>query len=273
MKNTLLIFGLLWALSASGQIYIDSYRFAQVTGFDADYQAVLNRATALGYALPSAAQQILQNQLVLDLKSAGVWTKLDVLYIFANDSGADFATLNWKNPNAHQATAVNSPVFTTNVGFTGNATNQQYIDTNFNPATSGVNYTLNNAGRFVWVSAQSGTGPFDGNSTGGSNRILNANSASQSINSGNINTAIDFGQINAWRAINRVNSSDVVAFTSTTRFDRTATSTSVASLNQWVLRTATVYGLHTINFYAMGASCVSENDTFRDAISNYMASL
>lgn len=27
MKNTLLIFGLLWALGASGQIYIDSYRF------------------------------------------------------------------------------------------------------------------------------------------------------------------------------------------------------------------------------------------------------
>jgi hypothetical protein len=33
-------------------------------GFDADYQAVLNRAIALGYNLPLASQQIKQNQLV-----------------------------------------------------------------------------------------------------------------------------------------------------------------------------------------------------------------
>ena len=48
-------------------------------GFDADYQAVLNYATSQGYTLPSASQQILQNQLVLDLKSGGIWSKLDSL--------------------------------------------------------------------------------------------------------------------------------------------------------------------------------------------------
>ena len=35
MKNTLLIFGLLWALSASGQIYINSYRFPAAAGIPA----------------------------------------------------------------------------------------------------------------------------------------------------------------------------------------------------------------------------------------------
>ena len=41
-------------------------------GFDADYQAVLNYATTQGYTLPSAGQQTLQNQLVVDLKAGGI---------------------------------------------------------------------------------------------------------------------------------------------------------------------------------------------------------
>ena len=48
--------------------------------FDADYQAVLDRSTALGYTAPSAAQQTLQNTLVTDLKTAGVWTKMKAIY-------------------------------------------------------------------------------------------------------------------------------------------------------------------------------------------------
>src|SRR5262252_6152224 len=42
------------------------------------------------------------------LKSAGVWTKLDVLYLFAAaDSQA--ARVNWKNPGTYDGTATNSP--------------------------------------------------------------------------------------------------------------------------------------------------------------------
>jgi hypothetical protein len=52
-------------------------RFAQGGGgggFDADYQAVLDYATTQGYTLPSAGQQTLQNQLVVDLKDGGIWS-------------------------------------------------------------------------------------------------------------------------------------------------------------------------------------------------------
>jgi hypothetical protein len=90
--------------------------------YDSDYQAVLNYATTQGYTLPSASQQIIQNQLVIDLKAGGIWNKLDVLYIFANDGGGDFGTLNWKSPLANQATLINTPTFTTNEGFMGNGT-------------------------------------------------------------------------------------------------------------------------------------------------------
>ena len=44
---------------------------ATAGSFDADYQAVLDRSTALGYTEPSAAQQTLQNTLVTDFKNCG----------------------------------------------------------------------------------------------------------------------------------------------------------------------------------------------------------
>ena len=116
-------------------------------GFDPDYQAILDYATLQGYTLPSASQRILQNQLVVDLKAGGIWTTLDTFAVFATDGNSDFALIDWIRLS--QYTAVNSPTFTTNGGFNGNGTSS-YIDTNFNPATSGVNYTQNDASRIMW---------------------------------------------------------------------------------------------------------------------------
>jgi hypothetical protein len=109
---------------------------------DSDYQSILDRSTTLGYTLPSASQQAKQNTFVADLKAAGIWTLLDVLYVFATDGDSDFATLNWKAPTSYKITKVNTPTFTTNEGFNGNGTNQ-YLNTNFVPSTNGVNLTLN----------------------------------------------------------------------------------------------------------------------------------
>ena len=116
---------------------------------DADYQAVLDRSTALGYTAPSAAQQELQNTLITDLKTAGVWDKLDLFYIFATDGDSDFATLNWKAPSNFQATKVNSPTFTTDSGFSGDGSTA-YLDTNFVIATDVSNYSQNNASTFTY---------------------------------------------------------------------------------------------------------------------------
>jgi hypothetical protein len=117
-------------------------------GFSAEYQAVLDRATALGYTQPSPDQKAKQNKLVQSLKDAGIWDLLDVFYVFATDGDSDFATLNWKAPSANQATKVNTPTFTSNQGFTGNGTSS-YLNTNFTPSTQGVNYTTNAASFFL----------------------------------------------------------------------------------------------------------------------------
>lgn len=112
--------------------------------FDSDYQAILDYATTQGYTLPSASQQDLQNQLVVDLKDTGVWSKLDLFYVFATDGDSDFASINWKDPNNFECTEVNSPTFTTNEGFQGNSTSS-YLLTNYYPSTNASNYSLNSS--------------------------------------------------------------------------------------------------------------------------------
>jgi len=101
--------------------------------FDTDYQAVLDQASTQGYTAPSAAQQTIQNTLVEDLKTAGVWSKLDALYIMANDGSSDFGRLNWASPSTFELSEVNSPIFTSNQGFSATFTaNQSTLDTGIN---------------------------------------------------------------------------------------------------------------------------------------------
>ena len=123
-------------LSSHGIIGSSIVQFA----FDADYQAVLDYATTQGYTLPSASQQILQNQLVVDLKDGGIWSGLDLFYVFATDGDSDFATINWKDTTNFQCTKVNSPGFTTNIGFSTSVSN--YLNTNYNVLNDSTNFEL-----------------------------------------------------------------------------------------------------------------------------------
>lgn len=108
------------------------------------YRAILERARALGYTLPTPAQQTLQNNLVVWLVNKGIWPKLDLFFVLATNGSADFSRLNWINPLLYELTAVNSPAFASNQGWTGNATDS-YLDTGWIPSVNGVNYTLNDA--------------------------------------------------------------------------------------------------------------------------------
>lgn len=115
--------------------------------FDSDYQAVLDYATAQGYTLPSPAQQTLQNQLVIDLKNAGIWAKLDTFAVFATDGNANFALVDWVR--LVTMTSVNSPTYTSNLGFTTDGISS-YINTEFLPS-SGANSSTNSCSfGFLW---------------------------------------------------------------------------------------------------------------------------
>jgi hypothetical protein len=128
---------------------------SEAFGFDPDYQAVLNYASAQGYTLPSESQQILQNQLVVDLKNAGIWSKLDTFAVFATDGDSDFALIDWIRLTDY--TAVNSPTFTTNVGFQGDGTSS-YIESNYLPVTNAVNLSQN-SNSYGYIMSQYDTAP------------------------------------------------------------------------------------------------------------------
>lgn len=115
--------------------------------YDVDYQAILDHAIVQGYSLPSDEQQALQNQLLLDLKSAGIWDDLDLLYVFATDGDRNFAKINWKSPGNFTASEVDTPTFTSSHGFTGNGSSS-YLNTGWAPDPDGVNYTQDEAGIF-----------------------------------------------------------------------------------------------------------------------------
>lgn len=120
------------------------------SSYTSEYQAVLDRATALGYTLPSTATKTAQNQLIVNLKSAGIWSLLDVFYVMmANDATlGNFSLLNWVSPSSYALTATNSPTYAEG-GYTGNGSNS-YLPSSFNPSTNGVNVTLNSASYFFW---------------------------------------------------------------------------------------------------------------------------
>lgn len=120
-------------------------------GLQTEYQAILDYATSQGYTLPSLEQQALQNQLVKNLKQAGIWSELDVLYVFATDGDEDFACINWISPGDFTCTRHDNPVFTSNEGFKGDGVGA-YLDTGWAPDTHGVKYTQANAGAFTYIS-------------------------------------------------------------------------------------------------------------------------
>lgn len=239
-------------------------------GFDADYQAVLNYATSLGYTLPSAGQQVKQNQLMLDLKSGGIWSKLDTFVMFATDGSSSFALIDWKRLTTYTN---NSCTFSTNGGFTGNGSNG-FIDTNFIPDINGVNYKLNDAGRFFWADNR-GLGIFyEGNSSSQNETVNNAVSSSNRINQGTnfLNSGVPF-DFDGHHAINRTSSTNVELFANTTQYSRTANSFILPTVTQWILRRGISYGTMRFRYYAMGGNLVSQNTEFRTAINTYLTSL
>ena len=239
---------------------------------DADYYAVLDRGTTLGYTLPDATLQVKQNETVLSLKSAGIWSKLHVLYFFATNN-SNMATLNFKAPSSHQVTLVNSPTFTANQGFKGNASTS-YLNTHFNPTTGGVQYTLNNASRFIYLKTAfvtPGMYILDNSAGASVNRMNNRSDNDQKINQGTgvISSNADLSGAGL-KVINRTSSTNVELFNGNTQISRTATSTSINSGNQWVLPSgcdacASVYG--------MGASLVAENGALKTILDTYINSL
>lgn len=143
---------------------------------------------------PDATRKGLLNTLIKALKTAGVWTNLDLLYIMAAHD-AQAARLNAKAPASFAATAVSSPTFTTDRGYAGNGTSS-YLDTGLAPA-SASQYGLDSAHLGVWSRTNSNVNVVDIGAAGAASA---GQSFIQARNGGNVvgrvNNNSGTGQIN-----------------------------------------------------------------------------
>lgn len=241
--------------------------------YDVNYQEVLDRAVALGFTLPNDEEKLIQNQLMIDLKSSGAWAKADTIYVPATTSNSDFGRIDWKN-TTRLATLFNAPTFIAGKGLQGNGSSA-YIDTNFNAFTHGVNYQQNNASRYIFMDTASGTSALDGKSVAGINNMSRVSTANQRINSslGLTGGNFDFNATRGMKSIHRTSATNVELFNDTTQASRTATSATINDNNQLILRSGAAYGAHTFSFYMNGASMVAENTAIVNAVNTYLNSL
>lgn len=88
---------------------------------------------------PTDARKTVINTFITSLKTAGVWDKLDAMYVFAA-ANQQAALLNWI-ADTNNATAENSPAFTADEGIQGNGTNS--YDNTFTNCTGGYGINFN----------------------------------------------------------------------------------------------------------------------------------
>ena len=174
------------------------------------------------------------DQLISDLKSGQVhstntWTLLDDFGLLCMDT-EQAALLHVKNPT-NSCTAVNSPTFNAGDGYTMPGSTE-YIDTNWEPANDGVNYTQNSAFMFYWQYA----------SASGQNRMGVGNEVQMGAGNYRINGGSTGGGTGAGAGSNALGLQAVMR-TSSSAHERIVgtTTTNSASTTSTALTSASIY--------------------------------
>lgn len=104
---------------------------------------------------PDMRRTIIIDTFIGALKAAGVWSKIDVMWVFAaHDEQA--ARINWKSPGNFTCAVINSPVFTPNIGYAGDGVSG-YLDPSWVKSTHAVQFTLNDAHIFTYQRTEAST--------------------------------------------------------------------------------------------------------------------
>lgn len=122
---------------------VASTTMSEGVGYDAAASALFARFTTP----PTTARKAQINTLIVSLKAAGVWAKLDALYLMAA-ADAQAARRNWI-ADAFNLTAVSSPTFTADRGYAGDGSAAR-LGTGFIPSTAGGVMTVNSAHLSIW---------------------------------------------------------------------------------------------------------------------------
>jgi hypothetical protein len=242
-------------------------------GYGPEVTAWIAQLNTEGFDVPSAANLALLDTFVSALKSAGAWTGLDVIEIWAQDTAsANAGRVNLVSPSDTLATLYNAIAFTTKVGIQGDGVSA-YVDTGFNPSSHGGNYVTGDNFNAVWVnSVDTGVGVLMGYASSNSFRIYNTSTSSHRAHCAGI-SATDLSGT-GWVAANKTSATDVSFFKDTTEDSQTAsTSISIPDENRVLFRSQSVYSDAQIGIYLAGSNQVANNTAIRTAVSNYLTAV
>lgn len=220
------------------------------------YKAWIGAITYNSYTAPASGVLSSVNKFIFDLMDYGVWTGFDGIWNFMLNDGTLIDTcgaLNLAVPGSYQFTFPIAPTYTTS-GIKGNGSTQ-YGDSNYNPTSNGVNYTLNDGARGIYVySAGTVTDYYEGHSGSGNDILTNTTgSGLHRINGGSMGSAVN-STGTGYRAINRSASNAVQYYKDLTQTTDTAASSALANQTFTLLRSAFGYGAAGLSLYFIGRS-------------------
>jgi hypothetical protein len=158
-------------------------------GFDSDAQAFFTRVTVAGGTL-SATEKLATNQLVLDLKSAGIWTSMKAIYPMVGASAAACA----QNLKSSSFTGSFTSGWTfASTGVTPNGTSA-YFDTTLNTLND---LSLNNYSFGYYISTNNTTTGLNGTDNITSSLIISPRGTITFMGGGNNFGAFSFNDINS----------------------------------------------------------------------------
>lgn len=227
---------------------------------------------SLSYTLPSFDNLMALDRFVLKLKAAGAWDLIDYISVGEQDSNSiNPVRVNLKNPSDTVATVYNAVSFTNKVGTTGDAVSA-YIDTAYNPAAYGGNWTLNNAGILLYMHSagalQNALVGGDFADTAMRRRSLTIHRVNGGTN--NLNSVFDFTATPGVKAMYRNSSTALRLYNNKTGADRTQTSDSIRNMNMLIHKDFGTFGAHTVGTVIFGASLDSVHSAVVDALEDYV---
>lgn len=132
---------------------------------------------------PDATRKALISKAITDLKSAGVWDKLETLY-FPAAHDAQAGQLNWKE-NSYSLVPINSPVFTIDRGYKGDGSSS-YLDTGWYTGSKNL-FQGNAASMGVYVNNEGGLVPNNTSVVMGSGSCVILTKATSGLVRGRVN--------------------------------------------------------------------------------------
>lgn len=118
-----------------------------VWAYEPETTALASQILANGSSVTSARKDLM-NRTIEALKEAGIWERLDLFYCFAA-ADETAALINWKDPAAFGAVAVNSPVFTAGRGFATDGASS-HLRCEWEPGTDGERFGLDDGHLSAW---------------------------------------------------------------------------------------------------------------------------